>query len=134
MAVEIRGIDELKLFKIGRLNLKGKSKEWFKNLIIAPTDWQTMEVAMLLKYGTIDKEEVKAKLDLIKQEPKQKVHAYYDKLEKLFARGKLEDGEQRKKFLSQLISDIRKMCVMRHYYKSGVQFMSLNHYGTLKVK
>jgi hypothetical protein len=21
-----------------------------------------------------------------------------------------------------------------HYYKSGVQFISLNHYGTLKVK
>jgi hypothetical protein len=30
-----------------------------------------MKATMLLKYGTIDKEEVKAKLDLIKQEPKQ---------------------------------------------------------------
>jgi hypothetical protein len=29
-----------------------------------------MKVAMMLKYGTIDKEEIKAKLDFIKQEPK----------------------------------------------------------------
>jgi hypothetical protein len=32
-----------------------------------------MKAAMLLKYGIIDKEEVKTKLDLIKQELKQKV-------------------------------------------------------------
>jgi len=31
MAIEVCGIDELKLFNIDRLNLKGKSKEWFKN-------------------------------------------------------------------------------------------------------
>jgi hypothetical protein len=24
--------------------------------------------------------------------------------------------------------------VLKHYYQSGVQFTSLNHYGTLKVK
>jgi hypothetical protein len=35
--------------------------------IIALLDWQTT----LLKYGTVDKEEIKAKLDVIKQEPKQ---------------------------------------------------------------
>jgi hypothetical protein len=54
-----------------------------------------MNATMLLKYGTIDKEEVKAKLDLIKQEPKQWVQTYYDQMEKLFARGKLEDAKQR---------------------------------------
>jgi hypothetical protein len=32
-----------------------------------------MKTSMLLKYGINDKEEVKAKLDLIKQELKQKV-------------------------------------------------------------
>ncbi len=31
MAIEVSGIDELKLFNIGRLNLRGKSKKWFKN-------------------------------------------------------------------------------------------------------
>jgi len=44
MAIEVRGIDEL------------KSKEWFKKLIATPMNRQAMKVAMLLKYGTIDKE------------------------------------------------------------------------------
>jgi hypothetical protein len=43
MTVEVYGIDELELFKIGKFNLKGKSKEWFKKLIVAPMDWQTMK-------------------------------------------------------------------------------------------
>jgi hypothetical protein len=33
---------------------------------------------MLLKYGTIDKEEIRGKLDVIKQDPKQWVQTYYD--------------------------------------------------------
>jgi hypothetical protein len=39
MAIEIKGIDELKLFKIVRLNLRHKYEEWFKKLITAPTNW-----------------------------------------------------------------------------------------------
>jgi hypothetical protein len=54
MAVKVRGIDELKLFKIGRLNIRGKSKERFKKLIATLMDWQALKAAMLLKYGTID--------------------------------------------------------------------------------
>jgi hypothetical protein len=38
ITIKMRGIDELKLFKIGKLNLKGKSKEWFKKLTIIPID------------------------------------------------------------------------------------------------
>jgi hypothetical protein len=38
IAKNVRGIDEQKLFKIGRLNLKGKSNEWFKNMAIALTN------------------------------------------------------------------------------------------------
>jgi hypothetical protein len=38
ITIEVKGIDELKLFKIGKLNLKGKSKEWLKKLTIIPTD------------------------------------------------------------------------------------------------
>jgi len=41
--------------------------------MVAPTNWQTMKITMLLKYGIINKEEVRAKLDLIEQELKQKV-------------------------------------------------------------
>jgi hypothetical protein len=47
-------------------NLKSKSKKWFKKLVATLVDWETMKATMLLKYGTIDKKEVKAKLDLIK--------------------------------------------------------------------
>lgn len=38
MVIEVGRIDEQKLFKIGRLNLIGKSKEWYKKLADAPID------------------------------------------------------------------------------------------------
>ncbi len=60
----MRGIDELKLFKIGKLNLKGKSKEWFKKLTIIPIDQQIMKGAMLFKYGIVDLKK-KSKLNWI---------------------------------------------------------------------
>lgn len=116
MVAEVKGIDELKIFKIGRFNLKGKAKELFKKLgVVAPSDWQAMKVTMLLKYGTIDKEKVRTKLDLIKQEHKQWVQAYYDQMEKLFARSKLEDAKQKRRFLSRFKLEIRELCVMRDY-------------------
>jgi len=98
MAIEVRGINELNLFKIGMLNFRGKSKEWFKNLITTPTIWQTMKATMLLKYDITDKEEIRAKLHLIKQEPKQQVQTYYDQMEKLFAKNELEDAEHVRDF------------------------------------
>ncbi len=62
-------------------------------MAIVPTNWPSMKVAMLLKYDMVDKEDIKAKLDQMKQKPKQKVEAYHDKMEKLFIKGKLEDIE-----------------------------------------
>lgn len=100
MATEVCGIDELKVFKINRLNLKGKSKDSIKKLTVTPMYWQVVKVAMMLKYGTIDKEDIRAKLDFIKKEPKQKVQAYYDQMENLFTRGKLEEVEQKRRFTS----------------------------------
>jgi hypothetical protein len=38
MVTEVRGIDELNVFEIGKLNLKGKSKEWFKKLVATLTN------------------------------------------------------------------------------------------------
>jgi len=35
---------------------------------------------------------------MIKQKPKQKVQTYYDWMDKLFAKGKLEDAEQSRRF------------------------------------
>jgi hypothetical protein len=74
-----------------------------------------MKVVMLLKYDIVDKEEVHAKLDQIKQKPKEWVQAYHDKMEKFFTRGKMEDVEQRQQFLPRLHLEIRKLCVMRDY-------------------
>jgi hypothetical protein len=72
MVIEVRGINEQKLFKIDRLNLKVKAKKWFKKFVIVPSNWLVMKATMFLKYGTVGKEKVKAKLDQIKQEPRQK--------------------------------------------------------------
>lgn len=63
------------------------------------TPMQTMKVNMMLKCEIVDKQEIRSKLDVIKQEPKQQVQAYYDKMQKLFTRGKLEDVEQKRSFI-----------------------------------
>jgi hypothetical protein len=60
-------------------------------------------------------EEIQVKLDSIKQEPKQWVLTYYDRMEKLFTRGKLEDVKQNRRFLFQLCLEIKKLCVMKDY-------------------
>jgi len=112
MIVEVKGINAKKLFKIGRFNLKGKLKEWFKKMAIVPINWQTMKTTMLLKYETEDKEEIKVKLDLIKQEPKQQVYGYYDKIGNLFTRSKLKDVEHKRRFPFQFYFEIMKLCVM----------------------
>jgi len=60
-------------------------------------------------------EEIQVELDSIKQEPKQWVLTYYDRMEKLFARGKLENVKHKKRFLFQLCLEIKKLFVMRDY-------------------
>jgi hypothetical protein len=62
MVVEVRRIDEQKLFKIGRLKLRGKAKEWFKKITITLTNWPAMKVAMLLKYGIMDMKKLRPNL------------------------------------------------------------------------
>ncbi len=39
MVAEVKGINETKLFKIGKFNLKGKLKRWFKKMAIVPISW-----------------------------------------------------------------------------------------------
>jgi vacuolar-type H+-ATPase subunit E/Vma4 len=50
---------------------------------------------MEYKYKVVDLEEIKMRLDVIKQELKQWVQLYYDRLEKLFTRGNIKEVEQR---------------------------------------
>jgi len=55
------------------------------------------------------------KLDVIKQEPKERVQRYFERLDKLFQRGKIPDAEQRRRFLGKLRPEIKKICVVRTY-------------------
>ncbi len=38
MATKVIRINEKKLFKTGRFNLKGELKEWFKKMVVVPTN------------------------------------------------------------------------------------------------
>jgi hypothetical protein len=69
MVTEVWGYDEDKLFKITRLNLWGKTKDWYKRLNPTPLDWQTLRILMMAKYGVYDGEELEVKMDAIRQEP-----------------------------------------------------------------
>ncbi len=54
-----------------------------------PLDWETLQILMLAKYGVYDEEELKVKMDVIKQEPMQRVQSYNDRLEHLFVKRKI---------------------------------------------
>jgi hypothetical protein len=39
MVVEVKDLNADKLFKIAKLNMRGRAKEWFNKLNHAPIDW-----------------------------------------------------------------------------------------------
>jgi len=43
----------------------------------------------LLKYGNVDNDDIRAKLDAIKQEPRERVQRYFECLDRLFGEAKL---------------------------------------------
>jgi hypothetical protein len=53
------------------------------------------------------------KLDAIK--PKEKVKKYFECLDKLFQKGRIQDDESRRRFLAKLRPEIRKLCVVRTF-------------------
>jgi len=55
------------------------------------------------------------KLDAIKQEPKEWVQKYFERLNRLFQRGRIPDVEQRRRFLAKLRPKIQKLCVVRTF-------------------
>jgi hypothetical protein len=67
------------------------------------------------KYGKVDTDDIRMKLDVIKQEPKGRVQRYFERLDKLFQQGKIPDAEQRRRFLGMLRPKIRKNCVVKTY-------------------
>jgi len=83
-AAEVRDLNADKLFKITKLNLRGRAKEWFKRLQLVPTDWAELRTLIVQKYGNVDTDDIQVKLDAIKQEPKERVLKYFECLDKLF--------------------------------------------------
>jgi hypothetical protein len=115
MAAEVRDLNANKLFKIAKLNLRGRAKEWFKRLQLVPTDWAELRTLIVQKYGDVDADDIRMKLDAIKQEPKERVQKYYERLDKLFQKGRIQDTEQKRRFLARLRPEIQKLCVVRTF-------------------
>jgi len=115
MAAEVRNLNVDKLFKITKLNLRGRAKEWFKRLQPAPADWPELRMLIVQKYGNVDADDIRMRLDAIKQEPKERVQKYFERLDKLFQKGRIPDTEQRRQFLGRLRPEIRKLCVVRTF-------------------
>ncbi len=67
------------------------------------------------KYGHVDDDDIRMKLDAIKQEPRERVQRYFERLDKLFQRGRIPDAEQRRQFLGKLRLEIQKLCVVRTF-------------------
>jgi hypothetical protein len=55
------------------------------------------------------------KMDAIKQEPKERVQKYFERLDKLFRKGKIQDVEQKRRFLARLRPEIQKLYVVRTF-------------------
>jgi hypothetical protein len=47
MAAKVRDLNADKLFKIAKLNLRGRAKEWFKRLQLAPVDWVELKTLIV---------------------------------------------------------------------------------------
>jgi len=115
MATEVRNLNADKLFKIAKLNLRGRAKEWFRRLQPTPADWTELHNLIVQKYGNVDADDIRVKLDAIKQEPKERVLKYFERLDRLFQRGKIPDAKQRRRFLGGLRPEIRKLCVVQTF-------------------
>ncbi|CAM6077583.1 unnamed protein product [Sphagnum tenellum] len=102
MAAEVRNLNADKLFKIAKLNLRGKARDWFRKLQPALADWIELRTLILQKYGNVDADDIRMKLDAIKQEPKERVQKYFERMDKLFRRGNIPNAEQRRQILGEL--------------------------------
>jgi len=101
MAAEVRDYNADKFFKFAKLNLRGRAKEWFHRLQPAPVNWADLRNQMIQKYGNIDVDDIRMKMDAIKQEPKERVQKYFEHLDKLFRKGKVAGSGAEEEILGQ---------------------------------
>jgi uncharacterized protein YutE (UPF0331/DUF86 family) len=59
MAAEVRDLNADKFFKIAKLNLQGRTKEWFKRLQPTLADCVELRTLIVQKYGDIDADDIK---------------------------------------------------------------------------
>ncbi|CAK9856560.1 unnamed protein product [Sphagnum jensenii] len=59
MATEVRDLTPDKLFKIVKLNLRGRAKDWFRRLQPVPTNWTELRTLMIQNYGSIDADDIR---------------------------------------------------------------------------
>jgi len=59
MAAEVRDLNADKLFKIAKLDMRGRTKEWFKRLQPAPVDWVELRALIVQKYGNVDADDIR---------------------------------------------------------------------------
>jgi len=65
-----------------------------------------LRTLIIQKYEDVDVDDIRMKLDAIKQEPKERVQKYYERLDKLFQKGRIQDAEQKRRFLARLRPEI----------------------------
>ncbi|CAM6040107.1 unnamed protein product [Sphagnum compactum] len=78
-------------------------------------DWVERLTMAAEKYGGVDADDIRMKLDAFKQEPKEGVQKYFERLDKLFQRDRIQDAEQRQRLMTRLQLEIRKVCVVRTF-------------------
>jgi len=95
--------------------LRWKAKDWFKKLQPTLANWIEMKTRMQQKFGDVNLDEIRMKMDTIKQEPQQHVQLYFDRLDKLYMKGKIKDVQQKCNLLAHLCLEIRKQCMVKNY-------------------
>jgi hypothetical protein len=58
-----------------------------------PVDWNEMRTLIVQKYGNVDADDIRMKMDAVKQEPKERIQKYFELLDKLFRKGQIQDVE-----------------------------------------
>jgi hypothetical protein len=65
-----------------------------------------------LKYEVYDENELRTKMDVVHQEPKQKVQLYYDKLERFFCQGPHLRCKEAKMVSGQITTKLKELLVV----------------------
>jgi hypothetical protein len=73
--------------------LRGRAKEWFRRLQPSPVNLAKLRTLIIQKYGDVNADDIRMKLDAIKQEPKERVQKYFERFDKLFQRGRIQNAE-----------------------------------------